>query len=890
MLEAEQALELVQVRPEQARSLADRALRRAHSAHDWEAIAVAERVLGLAASDLGDIPGAAAHLRRAIAAGAAAGLPTSAARARMSLSRVLAYAGESEEALRQLDLAATVLRGGEAGPLRTQRGLILQRLGRLEEALSEYRLALRLMRRAGDTEGEAKVLMNRGVLRAYRGEWRGAHSDLVGAERRYLYLGHTLYAAKVRHNLGFVAARRGDFPAALRCYEAAEGEYERAGVPAAVALLDRGETLLAVRLVVDARQVLERAARQLEAGGMEADLAEARLLLAQACLLAGEATEAKRLATLARRAFRRQGRAGWSALAGYALVRAAWMSGERSEQARLAAERACEELTEGAWAGPALDAHLIAARIALSRGESTEAETHLRRASQSRRSGPADLRARAWHAVALLRHAHGDWRGTESALRAGVRVLARQRATLGATELRVHAAANAEELAQLGVRTALESGRADRVLAWVERCRAGALLSRPARPPGDAELADELADLRNVVGRVEAAGFTSEDPRPLLRRQADLEERIRRRSWQASGDSEARALAPPSVGELAAALGDTALVELLESEGQLHAVCIVGRRATFHPLTGAEEVAAEVHALRFALGRLARRRGSAASRQAAVDALHHAADQLDEALFAPLSKETGDRPLVVVPTGALHALPWSVLPSCRGRPVSVCPSAALWLRAAVRPPGGDTGRTVLVAGPNLAHAEAEVSELARVYPHGEMLFGARATTADVTRAADGAALLHVAAHGTFRADNPLFSSLQLSDGPLMVYDLEALPRAPRCVTLSACDAGLSAVRPGAELMGLSAALLCLGSDVLIASVVGVPDDVTRALMVGIHERLAAGASAAEALADVQASAGRDGGEALACTAGFVCFGAGGPPWRLQPHLDDGSSR
>src|SRR5207245_7925335 len=78
-----------------------------------------------------------------------------------------------------------------------------------------------------------------------------------------------------------------------------------------------------------------------------------------------------------------------------------------------------------------------------------------------------------------------------------------------------------------------------------------------------------------------------------------------------------------------------------------------------------------------------------------------------------------------------------------------------------------------------------------------------ATTNEVATALDGADLAHIAAHGSFRTDNPLFSSVRLSDGPLTVYDLERLSRAPRRVVLSACNTGLALARPGDELMGLS---------------------------------------------------------------------------------------
>ena len=74
-------------------------------------------------------------------------------------------------------------------------------------------------------------------------------------------------------------------------------------------------------------------------------------------------------------------------------------------------------------------------------------------------------------------------------------------------------------------------------------------------------------------------------------------------------------------------------------------------------------------------------------------------------------------------------------------------------------------------------------------------------------ALEGAGMAHVAAHASFRADNGLWSSLELADGVLTVYELEQLRRPPQVVVLSACQSGLSAVRPGDEVMGLVAALL-----------------------------------------------------------------------------------
>jgi CHAT domain-containing protein len=261
--------------------------------------------------------------------------------------------------------------------------------------------------------------------------------------------------------------------------------------------------------------------------------------------------------------------------------------------------------------------------------------------------------------------------------------------------------------------------------------------------------------------------------------------------------------------------------------------------------------------LRFSLGRLARGRSEAARQSA--DA---AAAALDAMLVEPLSETIGDAALVIVPTGALHALPWAALPSLRNRSLAVAPSSSLWLRLAGLP-RRRSRKTALIAGPGLRHATSEVHELAARDPAAIVLFGKAATAAAALAAIDGAALAHVACHGRFRADSPLFSSLTLADGPLTALDLQRLRRAPEVLVLSSCDLALSYRHAGDELLGFSAAMLAMGTRAIVASVVPVPDAAARRLMVVFHTELARGASPASALA-----------RSSPTLEGFVCLGVG----------------
>jgi tetratricopeptide (TPR) repeat protein len=869
---AAEAITLVKMDPGRARALAEEALARARLESDHATASMAERALGLAARGEHDLDGSLAHLRRSVRIAERHGLAELAAEAGISLAGTLALGGRHAAALRQLDRAMPALSGLALARLHMQRATILMMQDRYEEALEGWRRALPELRRAGDVTSQATLLGNRGLVHSYRGDMVAAERDLVEAERLHMALGEERAAADIRQNLGFIAARRGDVPTALARFDRADAWFRAHGLVDAIGLRDRCEALLAARLVDEARDLAEEAVRELERVRIATALAEARLMLAEAALLDGDATSAAQAARQARRGFVRQRRAPYALLARYAELRAARLGGERSPAMLVAARRAADALDETGWAVEALDARLMAGSLALELGRPAVARRELDRAARVR-GGPVAQRARAWHARALLRLTDGNRRGAEAAVRAGLHALDVHRAALGASDLRVHASAHASELARLGVRLALQEADPRRLLGWAERWRAGALQLRPMRPPEDTQLAADLAALRSVAIEIDRAALAGRGTAALLRRQQALETSVRSRARHATGLGLAPAGAPADPRELTGALGDRALLEYVQLDGELHAVTLVAGQCRLHRLGRSREVSGELEYIRFALRRLATGPGSALSRQTALRSLDHAGRRLEELLVAPVSSAIGDRPLVVVPTGALHAVPWATLPCCAQRPVTVAPSATIWCRLASAPPLPRPGRVVLVAGPGLPDALREVEQLRADYPDAECLTGQDATVAAVTAALERADLAHLAAHGRFRTDNPLLSSLALSDGPLTVYDLEALARVPDCVVLSACDAGLSEIRAGDELMGLAAALFSLGARTLVSAVATIPDGETRPIALALHRQLRDGRPPAEALAGTAARPALTDA-ALATARSFVCFGAG----------------
>ena len=112
-------------------------------------------------------------------------------------------------------------------------------------------------------------------------------------------------------------------------------------------------------------------------------------------------------------------------------------------------------------------------------------------------------------------------------------------------------------------------------------------------------------------------------------------------------------------------------------------------------------------------------------------------------------------------------------------------------------------------------------------------------------------LIHIATHGEFRADNPLFSGLFLDDGWLTTLDIFNLELEASLVTLSACHTGRSVISGGDELLGIARAFLTAGAASLLLSQWAVEDRSTALLMMAFYEELLAGQTKDRALQRAQ---------------------------------------
>jgi tetratricopeptide (TPR) repeat protein len=862
----EDLLQLAVSRPRDAMARARRILLGRPSPYE---ASVAHQAAGIVDRDNGDIDAAIRELRVALRLARSTRSAEREADVLSSLGAALIYAGRTAQGLAAFERAVQLADDLSLGRVLIRRAALLWTLGRYTSALEDLRRAVVLLERGGDVAWTARALSARGMVYLGLGSPARADADLAAAGRMYAQTDQELALVHTTLNRGVVAFRSGDLPSALSFFEQADRRYDALNVPAPALSQARCTVLRAAGLARDALAQADTAVHDIEkANGRPAKRAELLLTAADCALAAGQPQAAVDRGQAAVRISRSLQSDWLQAHARFVLAQGQYALGV-SGRLLAAADRAASAL-EDIGSGEAPRAHLLAGRIALDLGRRADAERHLLAAAGSRRRGPAISRASGWLGAALLAQASGERRRMLAACRRGLEVLDDHRWTLGASELRAQATAHGTELATIALRHAANVGRPRLFLGWAERWRATSAGVPAVRPPADPELNADLAMLRAVTVRLDEAREQGSPTTALQRDQLRLEGAVRARSLLARGAG-AAASGGLDVPELLDQLGDTQLVELVEVDGALHVLlCTSGRVRQFRAGATAEAVRAAQYA-GFALRRLARDRLHS-DPDSTLAILAATGPRLEAALLGPAAGYLGDGPVVVVPPGKLHAIPWALLPALGSRVFSVVPSAAAWLRARkAKPP--ERRHVTLACGPGLITDGAEIPQVAELYDDVNVLSGPQATAQDVLSALDGAWLGHVAAHGSFRADSPLFSSLRMYDGPLTVYDFEQLGRAPHRLVLSSCDSGVLAPVGADELLGLVASLLPLGTAGIVAGVVQLNDRAVVPLMVRLHQHLRAGQGLAESMYSVRRAATEDPAERAAAVS-LLALGAG----------------
>jgi tetratricopeptide (TPR) repeat protein len=759
-----------------------------------------------------------------------------------SISQIYWRHGRYRPALQVMSRALDMYRSlGEAGQIAVARchanlGITLTRLGRYLEAMREFDMARGAFRELGDIVGTARVTRNMGEALMEIGRYAAALRRLEDARAGFRQLELSGEAAQVGPVLAECYLYLNRPADALASLAEADDDLSRTDAhPVAQAVAIR--RVAAHLLLGDSDQalmVLDEADRQFQTGATQhrAWLAEQRATL---ILRDGDPNEALEIARNAERLARTTG-----------------------ARRRLAAAT----LVEGAVL-VALGKHDDALRVA------DRARRHARAVDA------APLLARTHELIGRVAETRGRPAIARRSYAKAIEQLEReQRGVI--FEFRDSFAAERgaayERLALLQLR----AGRPIEAFHTAERAKSRALADAIAgavepRPRGSHEARRLARELDRVRGEYAAAAAafrrqpdSDEEQEQAARHLAEFEQRVSllvRRMQLAAPEDESALLYGDMTGtELPQVPANTALIEYFISGDDILRFRIDQNGVQGDLLPGVvPEVERLLRTFRLNLDMTARTQPGGPEQPGLTEQARRILTRLEERLLGGLGDLTHYAALVIVPHGFLHYLPFHAFHDgtrylVERVAVSYVPSAAIYAvcRRRAQRRGRRRGAIVLAhsAGgrlPSTLQEGAAVGAVLGAPVHTEE----EATRSLLEKSGKSAGLIHIAAHGSFRPDAPLFSSIELADGPLTTADIFGLNLRAGLVTLSACETGRAVVGGGDELAGLARAFLYAGAAGLLVSQWRVDDASTAALMSGFYRALAAGNDRAGTLRTAQ---------------------------------------
>lgn len=709
-------------------------------------------------------------------------------------------------------------------------------------------------------------------------------NDFVQAERYYaLALNHAREAkmhfveAEIEASMGNLAMFRGRYSEALRFLELARRKFAGLGVAhrSVTADLEIAEIYQTLNLSDEAFEIYARAAEKLRRLKLQGEEAKARANFGRVALAKKEFTKARKELEKSARLYDSEKNPG--GLAEVKLAEANLELARQNFSAALEKTREAEKLlSKSENARQKLSARWLRGEALQNTGRLRNAEKLLREtyneAVKQEQPNLALACLNSLGSLALRKRATGE---AESYFKRAVRMIETLRAPIAAEEFRM--AFLADKLAPFESLAKIYLAENDFVRAFssVEKARARTLSENLSGDFSQIEteknspLTEKLAHLREELN-----WFYSRLNRAETGKYAALQKEIKRREKQISGlmrqiesarahaakNSARRISENDEIKRLQKSLGrKKALIEFVSFDGSLSAFVVTGEKIEFASgLATESEILTLLEGLQFQFGAL---RYGAKNLGAFSSELKKRADfylqKLYDRLVRPLEDFIGERNLIVVPVGATHYVPFHALRhgdaySIETREIVYSPSAAVWQFLDEKTESkAENALLVGFADEKIPLVNREIECLQEIFPASKTLKDEAANFANYRRCAPRFDILHLACHGQFRPENPMFSSLHLADGHITVRDICAQKLAARLVTLSACETGLNKIYAGDEILGLARGFLSAGADSLCLSLWTVNDEATARLMQDFYINLQRGRSVAASLRAAQ---------------------------------------
>lgn len=800
--------------------------------------------------------------------------------------QALIYLGQYDRAFAWAKRARTIFeKHGDhlrIARLNTNLGNVLFRQDRFEEALDYYRRAEKSLRRLGKPQDVAAVLTNIAVCYNSLNDAPRAFNAYQEARNYAQVHNLPMIAALTNYNVAYLHYIRGEYTRAIELYEATRPLFDSLQDPYHSALcdLDQAEMYLELNLSEEGNELAQKAFLSFERLQMGYEAAKALAFRAIALSHQGQIDEAVENFRDARRRFVREKNHVWPALIDLyqALV---LFQAEEFRRSRRLCEVALRFFSKTSLTSKTVLCQLLLARLRLQAGRATDARRLCLAAIKivERVEAPT-LRYQAFFVLGQIEEALGRLAKARSAYERTHAGLEGLRSHLSGEELKISflkdKLAVYESLVALSISVERKDRDPEAAFAYIEYAKSRSLAdliafranALPGQSESEGRMVGKVKDLRERLSwcyRQIEEKETGTEPAseqalaPLRKESQKLEsELVRALGELRLKNRDLGALQNAGTVPLEQIQGvileDEQLIEYYVARGILYAVIVARESLDVVPLGGAHQARNLLRLLHFQLSKF--RFGADYARSGAALLLEATRDHLErlyESLLAPIQKKIVKKRLVIVPHDFLHYLPFHALFDGQSHlvdthAVSYAPSASVYYLCCLKSDRATNGSLVLgVPDPLVPYISDEVRAVAEVLPESRLFIGEEANEEQLRNYGPTSRYVHIATHGFFRSDNPMFSSLRLGRSQLTLFDLYNLRLPAELVTLSGCGTGLNVVVGGDELLGLVRGLLYAGARSLLVTLWDVSDRSTADFMKLFYKHLGTTADKAVAV-------------------------------------------